>query len=281
MPAAEPWRPPLALRASAGLHGTAAALLALRPEWWPWLGEAVLGNHLVLGAAGMWPRSRLLGPNLQRIEGVSRVALTFDDGPDPWVTPRVLDLLGEAGVRATFFCIGTQATRHSALVRRAQAEGHAIGNHSHTHPNGFAFLAGPALRRQVTDAQAALADITGVAPSWFRAPMGFRNPLLDPVLHHAGLRLVSWTRRGYDTRDGDAGRVLQRLTRRVRGGDILLLHDGRAARTDDGAPVVLRVLPRLLQRLHAAGLTPSLLPGATAAKAGGAGSQASAGYAST
>ncbi len=258
----------------------------MHPAWWPGLLGAVAGNHLALAAAGAWPQSQLLGATLHRLQQPGRtIALTFDDGPDPAVTPLVLDLLAEAGATASFFCIGKRAMGHPALLRRIVAEGHVVENHSHTHPACFAALAGAALRRQVEDAQAALAAITGVAPRWFRAPMGIRSPLLDPVLHRAGLGLASWTRRGYDTRCRVPAAVLSRLTGRLAPGDVLLLHDGNAARTAAGTPVVLDVLPRLLARLREAGLATTALSlgAATAAMPAGAaapGSPASSGYAS-
>ena len=102
--------------------------------------------------------------------------------------------------------------------------------------------------------------VTGQRPSCFRAPAGLRNPFLEPVLHRLGLSLVSWTRRGFDTREGDAQRVLARLTRGLAAGDILLLHDGNAARTARGEPVLLEVLPLLLERLRADGLRAVTLP---------------------
>ncbi len=110
------------------------------------------------------------------------------------------------------------------------------------------------MTREIGDAQALLADLTGVAPFCFRAPAGLRSPLLDPVLHRLGLHLVSWTRRGFDTRDRDPARVLARLTRGLTAGDILLLHDGHAQRSADGKPIVLHVMPRLLAALQTAGL---------------------------
>ena len=97
-----------------------------------------------------------------------------------------------------------------------------------------------------------------------RAPAGLRNPFLDPVLHRLDLRLVSWTRRGFDTRDGDAARVTRRLTRGLAAGDILLVHDAGAATGRDGRPVVLGVLPPLLEAVAAAGLRCVTLPQAQA-----------------
>ena len=105
-----------------------------------------------------------------------------------------------------------------------------------------------------------LAELTGQRQSCFRAPAGCRNPFLAPVLHRMGLTLVSWTRRGFDTRERDPARVLARLTDGLAGGDILLLHDGHAARTREGRPVILDVLPPLLERMQALGLRSVTLP---------------------
>jgi peptidoglycan/xylan/chitin deacetylase (PgdA/CDA1 family) len=97
-------------------------------------------------------------------------------------------------------------------------------------------------------------------PTFFRAPAGLRNPFLAPVLHREGLTLASWTRRGFDTRERDAARVLQRLTRGLAAGDILLLHDGNAARDAQGRPVILDVLPALLAALRRERLVAVTLP---------------------
>jgi peptidoglycan/xylan/chitin deacetylase (PgdA/CDA1 family) len=112
--------------------------------------------------------------------------------------------------------------------------------------------------------QAAIAGATGRDPRFFRAPAGFRSPLLDPVLALRGLRYVSWTRRGLDTVDGDAERVAARLTRGLAAGDVLLLHDRAHRRAAGGEPVVLAVLPAVLERIAAAGLKAVTLPAACA-----------------
>ena len=281
MPVADPWRPSLALRLSAGLHGTAAGMLALHPAWWPGLLAAVAADHALLAASGMAPRSQLLGPVLHRLPQPGRtVGLTFDDGPDPEVTPRVLDLLAAAGVTASFFCIAERALAQPVLTRRIVAAGHRVENHSFTHPRHFACLLGRPLQREVAGAQAALSDVAGVAPRWFRAPMGFRSPPLHPLLARLGLGLASWSRRGYDTRCSDPPTILRRLVRDLSPGDVLLLHDGGAARMACGSAVGLAVLPALLAAFRAAGLSAVALPGATASVASAAGSPASAGYAS-
>ena len=111
------------------------------------------------------------------------------------------------------------------------------------------------------------ADLTGELPTFFRAPAGLRNPFLGPVLHRLGLTLASWTRRGFDTRERDPARVLERLTRKLASGDILLLHDGNAARAADGRPVALSVLPALLEALAQRRLRSVTLPEAMQAEA--------------
>jgi peptidoglycan/xylan/chitin deacetylase (PgdA/CDA1 family) len=255
---AVPWRPSLFLRLSAALHGLALlGVLAWPGHGLVWLGVLV-ANHLVLSTAGLWPRSTLLGANLTRLPPAAaargEVALTFDDGPDPQVTPQVLDQLDAAGARATFFCVGEQLRRHTGLAREIVRRGHHIENHTDTHPNLFAAMGWRRMAAQVAGGQQAVACVTGRAPRFFRAVAGLRNPWLDPILAKQGLQLAAWTRRGYDTRDGDANAVLVRLTRGLAAGDILLLHDGHAARTASGQAVVLAVLPRLLADLHARGL---------------------------
>ncbi|MDO9073187.1 MAG: polysaccharide deacetylase family protein [Rubrivivax sp.] len=261
-PPTGPWPWPAALRASVGLHAAAGAAALFVPGAAPWALAGVVLNHVCLTAAGLWPRSRLLGPNVTRLPPAAAVqgayALTLDDGPDPEVTPQVLDLLDAHGVKASFFCIAERACAHPALVREIVARGHSVQNHSHRHCHNFSVSGPRQLAREVADAQARLADITGVAPHCFRAPAGLRNPLLDPVLHAQGLHLVSWTRRGFDTRDPDAPRVLQRLAGSGRhaltAGDIVLLHDGHARRGANGRAVLLDVLPSLFHRARAAGL---------------------------
>ena len=251
------WPMPPLIKASIGVHGLAVASL-LVPGAWPWALGAVALNHAALTAAGLWPRSAVLGPNLLRLPEAARarneVAITIDDGPDPRVTPAVLGVLAAHGVQATFFCIAARARENAALTRRIVAAGHSVQNHSHHHRHHFSLLGPRALLREIGDAQALLADITGVAPHCFRAPAGLRSPLLDPVLHQLGLHLVSWTRRGFDTRERDPARVLERLARGLAAGDILLLHDGNAQRSADGKPVLLHVLPPLLAALQTAGL---------------------------
>jgi peptidoglycan/xylan/chitin deacetylase (PgdA/CDA1 family) len=257
------WRPPPAIKLSAACHGAAGALVAFAPPLWPWALGAVAANHLLLLAACFFPRSSLLGPNLVRLPEPAIVrrefALTFDDGPDPEATPRVLDLLDGAGVRASFFCIGRRAREHPAVVREIVARGHRVENHGDSHTKAFATYGYGRLRADIVASQETLADITGQRPRFFRPLGGFRSPLLDPVLAALDLRLASWTRRGFDSVQGDPEGVYRRLVYNLAPGDILLMHDGDAARSPTGEPVSLLVLPRLLAAMREAALHPVTL----------------------
>lgn len=264
------WRPSRLIRWTFWLHGLAlvvtVGLLLFRPAGWAGGMMVVLAvialNHVVLTLTGLWPRSRWLGPNLTDLHDSSAarqsVVLTIDDGPDPAVTPAVLDLLARHGARASFFLIGVRAQAHPDLVRRIVAEGHGIENHSFRHDLAFSLRGTRWLGKDLSQAQQTLAELGGRTPRFFRAPAGLRSPLLDPVLARTRLQLASWTRRGFDTKTGDPALVLERLAgragERLAAGDILLLHDGSAARDGEGRPVILPVLERLLPLCRERGL---------------------------
>ena len=247
------WSPAPLLYGSAAVHLGAAAAILSRPPVWPWALGAVAANHLVLAAAGLWPRSQWLGPNWTRLPAQAgaqpRVAITIDDGPDPDVTPAVLACLAAHRAPATFFCVGGRVERHPDLAREIVSRGHCIENHSHRHRHNFSLLGPGGMRGEISRAQDAIERATGGRPKFFRAPAGLRNPFLDPVLTHLELRLASWTRRGFDTVNGNADGVYGRLADGLQDGDILLLHDGNAARVRGGQPVIVEVLPRLLDTL--------------------------------
>lgn len=252
------WRPTPLIRISIALHLLALIVVVAEPGRWSWALGAVLADHALLMLAGLWPRSHWLGPNWTQLPAASaarnEISLTIDDGPDPAVTPQVLDLLDRYAARASFFCIGERAARYPDLCREIARRGHAVENHSQHHRHFFALMGPSGLMRELQAAQNTLATITGQRPLFFRAPAGLRNPFLDPVLVRLGLRLASWSARGFDTRIGDVERVKTRLLRGLRSGAILLLHDGNAARTPEGIPVILQVLPTVLAAARAADL---------------------------
>ena len=252
------WKPTPAIKFSLFVLGGAIITTFCYPILWPWTAGAVFVNHSILTIAGLVPRSTLLGPNITRLPlaatKLGAVAITIDDGPDPVVTPQVLDILDRYQAKASFFCIGKLAARYPDLCREIVRRGHAIENHSLSHNWYFSLLDPWNIHREVYKAQGILSEITGQKPIFFRPTAGLRNPELEPVLAHCGLKLCSWSKRGFDTQIRNADSVLQSLTRDLKGGDILLLHDGSAARTHEGKPVILDVLPRLLDSLAQAQL---------------------------
>jgi peptidoglycan-N-acetylglucosamine deacetylase len=179
-----------------------------------------------------------------------RLALTFDDGPDPAWTPRILDTLAAAGVRATFFLVGERAARAPALVRAMAGAGHEIGNHSWSHRS--LWLSGP---RQTDDeigrAHALLADLAGQAPRHFRPPWGMVNAAMFPVLRRWQERCVFWSIQSEGLRRQPAPRQAAHVLRRAHPGAIVDLHDAEGVA---GAPARLHeALPALIQGLRAAG----------------------------
>ncbi len=252
------WKPSLAIKFSLLLFGSAIALTLWQPALWTWTVSLVLANHLILTIAGLIPRSTLLGSNLTRLpdDAANRgeVAITIDDGPDPEVTPQVLDILERYQSKATFFCVGKFAAQYPELCHEIIRRGHAIENHSLSHQWYFSLLGPWRIYHEIHGAQILLGEISGQTPRFFRPTAGLRNPLLDPVLAYCGLQLCTWSKRGFDTRIKDTNAVLESLTRNLRGGDILLLHDGSAARSASGTPVILDVLPRLLEHIRQAKL---------------------------
>ena len=260
------WKPTLTIQLSIAIHLAAGLSLLVAPGHWLWALAVLAANQVLLTGAGLLPRTTLLGPNLKRLPAPAiqrrEIALTIDDGPDPEVTPRVLDLLDAAGAKASFFCIGRYAEKYPALCREIVARGHSVENHGNSHSWGFAAFGFGRMKADVAVAQHKLSEITGQPPHFFRPTAGLRNPLLDPVLSRLDLKLASWTRRPYDTYEGDPQRIYERLVDQLAPGDILLMHDGHAARTPAGEPVILVVLPRLLQTLAEHRLNPVTLSAA-------------------
>lgn len=185
------------------------------------------------------------GPVARRFRTADReVWLTIDDGPDPATTPRLLETLAAHGVRASFFCIGERVAWNAALARRIVAEGHGLENHTHTHPSAmFWGLPSCAIRSEIVRCQHAIAAATGTVPRWFRSPVGMTNEHVHPLAARHWLRVVGWSA---DGRDGWPGsrpeEVVERITRRVAPGDILLVHEGPGRAAADVVDLLLKDL---------------------------------------
>jgi peptidoglycan-N-acetylglucosamine deacetylase len=253
------WHPTLLIKISIALHLLLLISLLISPDLWQWILMVFIINHTVIAAVGLWPRSTWLGPNWTQLPMTAanrnEIALTIDDGPDPLVTPQVLDILDDYQAKATFFCIGNKVLQHPELCREIVRRGHVIENHSQQHRHYFSLLGINGFTREIEAAQETLFNITGKRPQFFRAPAGLRNPFLQPVLSRLGLTLVSWTTRGFDTQVKNVEKVSNKLLTGLSPGAILLLHDGNAARSETNIPIILAVLPTLLkaakkQNLH-------------------------------
>jgi peptidoglycan/xylan/chitin deacetylase (PgdA/CDA1 family) len=160
--------------------------------------------------------------------GSAGVFLTFDDGPDPEVTPRLLDLFDELRVRATFFVIGERAVRHRLIVRRMLSAGHVVGDHSWDHTYGAFFQPRPRLEAWIRRSQHQLEDVTGRACCGFRSPAGVTTPPLVQTLKLLELPLVHWSRRYFDTRFAFTPARARCSAKHLRPGDVVLLHDGNS-----------------------------------------------------
>ncbi|MGB0034727.1 MAG: polysaccharide deacetylase family protein [Candidatus Acidiferrales bacterium] len=183
---------------------------------------AVAGG--VFAWAAMAPSAQLFGRTIRRTGDASAIALTFDDGPNPAVTPQLLDLLDRYGASATFFLVGKHVRAFPALAKEIAERGHTVGNHTDTHPN-LIFLSPARIREELDHCDDAIASAVGKPPRWMRPPYGFRGPQLAPIIQRrGGAGVAMWSVLAYDWKPQPAGPVIERL-RRTRGGDIVLLHD--------------------------------------------------------
>jgi peptidoglycan/xylan/chitin deacetylase (PgdA/CDA1 family) len=241
-----------------------AILLILSGHGW-WALGAIVSAHALWLVPTLWPACAWCGPVMTRLpkacaaDGAKLVWLTIDDGPDPEDTPRLLDLLDLHGAKATFFFIGEKAAAHRGLVMETARRGHSIGNHTMHHPQYWFWAFGPrAIRLEVAECQQVLRDAAGMAPKWFRAPAGLKNPWAHAVVERNGLALACWSARGLDGVDSDKERVIMRLKRTVTPGAIILAHEGRV--DSRGRRLAPQVIDELLTWLSANGYR-CVLPG--------------------
>ncbi len=183
------------------------------------------------GAAGLLtygavePTNGLFGPVLARGPRTRAAYLTFDDGPNPDATPRVLEILADKRVPAAFFLVGNHVRRFPDTARAVAEAGHLIGNHTQSHVK--LHLLGPArLAREIGGAHETIVGETGVVPRVFRAPHGYRNPFVFGAIRPYGYRMMGWTFGVWDTARPGAQEIRRRIRRKLRPGSVLLLHDG-------------------------------------------------------
>jgi peptidoglycan/xylan/chitin deacetylase (PgdA/CDA1 family) len=186
--------------------------------------------------------------------GASRVALTFDDGPHPVTTRRVLDALARTRHRATFFVLGEKVRRHPDVVREIHAGGHTLAIHGDFHDRLHSFRMPWTVRDELVRAATSVEAATGARPRFFRPPLGHTSVTTVRGVRAARMTLIGWSSRGFDgLRSRSPEAVVESVSRSLVDGAIVLLHD--AAEHDDFEPAAVRALPRLLALLDERGLT--------------------------
>ena len=190
------------------LAGTAAA-------------AAVAAGYQSMAPTGQWYGRTFTG--LPR--GTRQIALTYDDGPNDPHTLRLLEVLARHGARATFFLIGRYVEQRPDIVREIVKAGHVVGNHTFTHPL-LIFKTAAEVHKELTDCRSALQDAIGAHSNLFRPPFGGRRPAVVRVVRELGLQPVMWNVTGYDWNAPPAAVIERKVSRQIRGGDVILLHDG-------------------------------------------------------
>jgi len=205
------------------------------------------------------PKSQVCGPAFTHgSRHGDLVALTFDDGPNEPYTGRILDILQARDIRATFFIIGENAQQFPETVRRENALGMEIGNHTYNHKI-LLHESSTTLAWQITHTQDTLDSIAGLRPVWFRPPHGFRDPRLFAMTRRNGLAVAEWSNMPKDwTRPGTAV-IVKRTLDKLKPGDIILLHDGDSIYVGGDRSQTVEALPAILDGIAARGLKPVTL----------------------
>jgi peptidoglycan/xylan/chitin deacetylase (PgdA/CDA1 family) len=192
------------------------------------------------GYQSMAPTGQWFGPTfVSGIRGSKQISLTYDDGPNDPHTLKLLDVFAKHGVRATFFMIGRYVQQRPDIARAVAQAGHVIGNHTFTHPL-LIFKSEAQTRAELGDCRQALQDAVGEHSNLFRPPFGGRRPATFRIARELGLRPVMWNVTGYDWNAPPAARTEEKVIRQIRGGDVILLHDGghKTMRADRAQTVI-------------------------------------------
>lgn len=176
----------------------------------------------------------------------SSIALTFDDGPLPRKTERILDILNQHSVKAAFFCIGKRITESPALLKRIHEEGHVIGNHSFLHGKFFSLQSAAKMSEELKQTDEVIRNTIGVQPRFFRPPYGVTNPNLAKAIKNGNYETIGWSIRSMDTITKDEEKLFSLVTNNLKGGDVILFHDF--------SETTIAILPRLLEFIHKNGL---------------------------
>ena len=213
-----------------------------------WLtGAAVLGGAGAYSYGAMAPQSQLFGASFARGADPQQLALTYDDGPNDPHTLRLLEVLAKHNVRTTFFLIGRYV--RATWGCDASSTGHAIGNHTYSHPN-LIFASLKKLRRELEICERVLTETIGEHARLFRPPFGAKRPAILRTVHSMGFKPIKWSVTCYDWKPTTADRVEQHAVRQIRGGDLILMHDGDHSQMGADRSHTVEATERLIRRYH-------------------------------
>ena len=211
-------------------------------------GAASLAAAVAAGYQSMAPTGQWYGRTFTGLaRGTRQIALTYDDGPNDPHTLRLLEVLAKHSVHATFFLIGRYVQQRPHIAREVAKAGHTIGNHTFTHPL-LIFKSEAEIRQQLSTCRAALEDAIGQHSNLFRPPFGGRRPAVLRVARELGLEPVMWSVTGYDWNAPPAAVIEEKIARQVRGGDVILLHDGSHVQMGADRSQTVLATDRLLTR---------------------------------
>jgi len=216
------------------------------------IGAAGAAAATYAGYSAMAPTSQFYGSTMVRGTNPRQLALTFDDGPNDPHTLRLLEVLAKHDVRATFFMIGHYVQQRPLIARAVVQAGHAIGNHTFTHPN-LIFCSEMQTRIQLAECTRAIEGTVGQTPKLFRPPFGGRRPSTLRIARELGLAPIMWNVTGWDWGAHSSAAVEQKVTKQIRGGDVVLLHDGSHRQLGMDRSHTVAATDRLLARYKAEG----------------------------
>jgi peptidoglycan/xylan/chitin deacetylase (PgdA/CDA1 family) len=215
-----------------------------------------VGGAALLGAAGyqsMAPTGQWYGRTFIGLpRGSKQIALTYDDGPNDPHTLRLLEVLAKHGAKTTFFLIGRFVEQRPDIVREIVKAGHVIGNHTFTHPR-LIFASPAETRTQLERCARAMEDAAGLTPVLFRPPYGGRRPDTLAVARSMGMEPIMWTITGYDWNAPPADQIFRRVSGKIRGGDVVLLHDGNDVAMGGDRSHTVIATDRLIERCKGEG----------------------------
>jgi peptidoglycan/xylan/chitin deacetylase (PgdA/CDA1 family) len=179
---------------------------------------------LILSIGVIWLRANYFLTSKHHVT-TPFVLLSFDDGPDPLTTPKILQTLNSHGVKAMFFIVGEKAEKHPEILQQIKDGGHLIGNHTYTHPPLFALSTSRIVLQEIIEGNKIIKRITGEETNWFRPPIGYTNPIIARAVKKTGLTVVGWNKRSFDSVINDSEKLKNRLLKLTQPGSIILLHD--------------------------------------------------------